>query len=584
MSRPPDGYAIGPALALFALTALAIGVAWWWLGAPVALPPSPLAPGEKLYCVSYAPFRDGQDPLVEGTHVEPAQIDEDLALLSKYTDCVRTYSVANGLDKIPEIAQRYGLKVLHGIWLSSNAEKNRQQIATTIELAKKFPDVIRAIIVGNEVLLRGEMSATDLMAAIREVKAKVPEPVTYADVWEYWLRYRDVQNAVDFVTIHILPYWEDFPLPASLAAAHVDAIRKQVAAAIPNKEIVIGEIGWPSAGRMREGARPSPSNQARVIEETLALAKRENFRVNVIEAFDQPWKRWLEGSVGGHWGIFDRATGAPKFSISGGAVSDHPHWLIQALAGILLTAAVFGGAFAAAREKGKAAPPLFVGENRGARVSSRRPVRLDDRDGSGGKFYLGRLAALAGVRGDRRGRADRLRHSLRRGPAAADILFAAWPHRRAPRCAELGARRHLHRARSSLRAGRARSRVRSALPRHSICAAERRPRAFPGLVVRVAASGRITCYASRDGRDGCRFRARRIGGLHRAQRKFRQLAGGLVLRRAASALRLFWRGRGTRQTENEHAGRQRREVGVMQHDAKPGRRERKRRSARAKAA
>jgi exo-beta-1,3-glucanase (GH17 family) len=358
VSRPSDGYAIGSPLALFACAALAIGVAWWWLGAPVALPPSPLAPGEKLSCVSYAPFRDGQDPLVEGTHVEPAQIDEDLALLSKYADCVRTYSIANGLDKIPEIAQRYGLKVLQGLWLSSDAEKNRQQIATTIELAKKFPDVIRAIIVGNEVLLRGEMSATDLIATIREVKAKVPEPVSYADVWEYWLRYRDVANVVDFVTIHILPYWEDFPLPASLAAAHVDAIRKKVAAAIPNKEIVIGEVGWPSAGRMREGARPSPSNQARVIVETLARAKRENFRVNVIEAFDQPWKRWLEGSVGGHWGIFDRATAAPKFSFAGGAVSDHPHWLLQALAGILLAALVFGGTFAAGHKKRreKAAP------------------------------------------------------------------------------------------------------------------------------------------------------------------------------------------------------------------------------------
>src|SRR6202043_1835501 len=108
-------------------------------------------------------------------------------------------------------------------------------------------------------------------------------------------------------------YWEDFPIPASRAAAHVAAIRGQVAAAMPGKEIVIGEIGWPSAGRMREAARPSPSNQARVIEETLALAQRENFRVNVIEAFDQPWKRWLEGSVGAQWGIFERATRAPKF-------------------------------------------------------------------------------------------------------------------------------------------------------------------------------------------------------------------------------------------------------------------------------
>jgi len=328
----------------FLLTALAIAVAWGWLGAPVRLPPSPLAPGEKLYCVSYAPFRDAQDPLVEGTKVPPAQIDEDLALLSRYTDCVRTYSIENGLEKIPEIARRHGLKVLQGLWLSNKAEKNRLQIATTIALAKQFPDVIRAVIVGNEVLLRGELSEPDLAATISNVKSQITEPVSYADVWEFWLRYAELQSAVDFVTIHILPYWEDFPLPAAVAAAHVDAIRKKVAAAIPNKEIVIGEIGWPSAGRMREGARPSPSNQARVIEDTLALGKRENFHVNVIEAFDQPWKRWLEGAVGRYWGIFDRASQGPKFPL-GGAVSDHPHWLLQALAGILLAGIIFAGAW-----------------------------------------------------------------------------------------------------------------------------------------------------------------------------------------------------------------------------------------------
>jgi exo-beta-1,3-glucanase (GH17 family) len=356
VSRASNGNSRAVALTYYALTALAIGVVWWWLGAPVQLPPSPLANGGKLYCVSYAPFRDGQDPLVEGTMVTPAQIDEDLALLSRYTDCIRTYSVGNGLDQIPAIAKRHGLKVLLGLWLANTPEKNQYQIATAIRLAKTFPDVIRAVIVGNEVLLRGELSATDLAARIREVKAQVSMPVTYADVWEFWLRYSDLQYAVDFVTIHVLPYWEDFPLPAAVAAAHVDSIRQQVAAAIPNKEIMVGEIGWPSAGRMREAARPSRSNQARVIEETLALAQRENFRVNVIEAFDQPWKRALEGASGGYWGIFDRATQAPKFDFSG-RVSDHPHWLLQALAGWLLAALSFGGAWAAGR--GKATLPLL---------------------------------------------------------------------------------------------------------------------------------------------------------------------------------------------------------------------------------
>ena len=130
-------------------------------------------------------------------------------------------------------------------------------------------------------------------------------PVTYADVWEFWLRYREVAAAVDFITIHILPYWEDFPIPARDAAAHVDAIRSQVAAAFPGKEILIGEFGWPSAGRMREGALPSRANQARVVQEVVALASATNYRVNVIEAYDQPWKRQLEGTVGGHWGLFD---------------------------------------------------------------------------------------------------------------------------------------------------------------------------------------------------------------------------------------------------------------------------------------
>ena len=363
-----DLHAIGPAFGFFALTALAIAGVWWWLGAPVALPPSPLTAGQKLYCVSYAPFRDAQDPLVQGTHVAAWQIEEDIALLAKYTGCVRTYSTDDGGESVLESARRHGVKVMYGVWVSNDPEKTRRQVETSIALAKAYPDVMTSMVVGNEVLLRGEMSAPDLVAIIRGIKARVSVPVTYADVWEFWLRYPEVQNAVDFVTIHILPYWEDFPIPATQAAAHVAAIRAKVAAAMPNKEIVIGEFGWPSAGRMREGARPSPSNQARAIRETLALAQRENFRLNIIEAFDQPWKRALEGAVGGYWGIFDRATGAPNFSFTGGdAISDHPHWLAQALAGVLIAALAFGAAFAAGRRKelsavvwGKTAALVFL--------------------------------------------------------------------------------------------------------------------------------------------------------------------------------------------------------------------------------
>jgi exo-beta-1,3-glucanase (GH17 family) len=348
---------VAHAVAAFALSALAIGIAWWRLGAPVVVPAAPLAQGEKLYCVSYAPYRGRQDPLVEGTTVSAAQIDRDLALIAKYSKCVRTYSLDDGTEAVLDAARRHGLKVLEGIWLSGDAQKNRLQLDTGVALAKRFPDVVSAVIVGNEVLLRGDMTVADLAAAIREVKAQVPEPVSYGEVWEFWLRYREVASAVDFITVHILPYWEDFPVPADRAAAHVEAIRARMTAAFPNKDIVVGEFGWPSGGRMREGALPSRSNQALAIDATLALAKRKNFRVNIIEAFDQPWKRWLEGTVGGQWGIFDRGTGAPKFAFSGGPISDHPHWPMQAFAGIVLAAAMFGGALFSSR--GKPLPSAF---------------------------------------------------------------------------------------------------------------------------------------------------------------------------------------------------------------------------------
>jgi len=340
-------------LAGLALSALAIAAFWAWLGIPEPIHQAPLKAGQKLYCVSYAPFHGGQTPLDLATHISAEQIDRDLTQLAKLTDCVRTYSTDFGLDQIAGIAARHGLKVIQGLWLGGHADYNHSQIETAVALAKRYPDTIQAVVVGNETLLRGEMSGTDLAALVREVKSQVPMPVTYADVWEFWLRNPEAAAAADFITIHILPYWEDFPIAAPFAAAHVDTIRQRVMKAFPGKEVLIGEVGWPSAGRMREGALPSPINQARVIQDVLALAARENFRVNVIEAYDQPWKRALEGTVGGHWGLISDGSRQFKF-VWGEAVSNHPLWAWQAAGGIALAAIVFGAAFVAGRK----APPL----------------------------------------------------------------------------------------------------------------------------------------------------------------------------------------------------------------------------------
>jgi exo-beta-1,3-glucanase (GH17 family) len=324
-------------LALCALAVGAwIGLAWWcWQGREVSLPD---APSQRIACVSYAPFRyPGTSPLDPRAHVSPRQIDADLRQLSHRFDCVRTYAQGQGLDAVPRIARRYGMKVLLGIWLSADPRANAREIKQGIATARANRDVVRAIVVGNEVLLRGDLPPGRLVADIERVKRATGIPVTYADVWAFWLRYAHtagLARAVSFVTIHVLPYWEDHPVPVSRAVAHLAQVYARVRAAIPGKTVLIGETGWPSAGRPRRGAVPSRVNEARYIREFLAYAARSGVPYNLIESYDQPWKRRLEGTVGGYWGLYD-AQGRPKFALRGPVVN-LPHWWRGVLASLML--------------------------------------------------------------------------------------------------------------------------------------------------------------------------------------------------------------------------------------------------------
>jgi exo-beta-1,3-glucanase (GH17 family) len=344
------------AIPLLILVSAAICASWAYLGARVAMPSVTSSANEKPYCISYSPFHGRQTPFDLSLQIEPRQIEEDLTKLASVTDCVRTYSTDFGLDHVVEVAARLGLKVMQGIWIGEDKVRNRREMATVAALANRFPGVIRSAVVGNECLLRGEISPVDLAGLVREAKTQMSLPVTYADVWEFWLRYPELSDAVDFVTIHVLPYWEDMPVSADKAAAHLEDVIRTVTRAFPGKEIFVGEFGWPSAGRMREGALPSPVNQAHVIQDVLALAKRNHFRVNLIEAFDQPWKRQFEGTVGGSWGLFDDVARQPKF-VWGRGVSNHPYWGLQAAVGLVLAAVTFGMA-AAARDQRVNEPSL----------------------------------------------------------------------------------------------------------------------------------------------------------------------------------------------------------------------------------
>lgn len=330
------------ALLAFAVVA-ALNFLWWWVpNRPVDIAGWSTAP---LQSVSFAPYRPGQSPLTR-TFPTPAQIDSDLKRLEGKVKAVRTYSSGENLEAVPQNAGKYGLKVWHGAWLNNNDKENLEQINLLIDHANKYKDTIERVIVGNEVLLRKDLTASELRRYIRQVKQRVTQPVTYADVWEFWLRNPQLADEVDFITIHILPYWEDEPIgvdrretDGKLAIEkHLVDIYKKVQARFPDKKIVIGETGWPSDGRMRSDARPGRVEQVKYFSIFRQAAEREGFDYNVIEAFDQYWKARQEGTVGAAWGLLD-AQRHDKFEL-GKPVRAEPHWqilfTISTIAGALL--------------------------------------------------------------------------------------------------------------------------------------------------------------------------------------------------------------------------------------------------------
>ena len=327
-------------LLLFMLMVIAVNGLFSWLS-NLPQDAGPDVPDGKLSSVSFAPFREGESPLTE-VFPTAEEIDEDLRLLSTETHTIRTYASTRGLTDVAAMAQKYGLNVIQGAWIGgmTMAEENQAEIDQLIKVANQYPDVIKRVIVGNEVLLRGELKPEQLLQYIRQVKKAVKQPVSYADVWSFYIRYPEIAKEVDFFTVHILPYWEDEPLKIEDTAAHIEKNYRKIREAYPDKPILIGESGWPSAGRQRGWAVPSVVNEAKFIRSLVQLANKNGFDYNIVEAFNQPWKSQLEGVVGANWGLYS-ADRKLVFPLTGN-VTENPLWLKQLLYAGLITLLAVG--------------------------------------------------------------------------------------------------------------------------------------------------------------------------------------------------------------------------------------------------
>lgn len=295
-------------------------VVWWWLE-PTRGSPTTLG---SVSGYAYSPFGRLDSPIA-GRFPSADQIAADMAILAPSGRAIRTYSSSD--VAIPVAANAHGIEVFLGVWLSRDRQRNERELMSALQAAREQRNV-KALVIGNETLLRNDQSLQELRRMLRRAKDASDVPITTAEFWDIWIRHPELANDVDFITVHLLPYWQGIPVTEALAHAR-DSYRK-VQAAFPGRRVVVGEVGWPSFGSANGPAVPSIENQARFLRQWVAYAERANIEYFIIEAFDQPWKTNQEGAVGGAWGVYD-ASREPKFQLLGDAWGTWGWWQSPAL-------------------------------------------------------------------------------------------------------------------------------------------------------------------------------------------------------------------------------------------------------------
>ena len=304
-----------------AITALTI-MAWALYNQPEREPAWP----ERIQGFAFSPYQSNQAP-TWNKHPRIEDIESDLQLLAGKTNAIRTYTVEKTLGQIPRLAAKYGINVAVGAWVDANEEKTKNEIRDMLNISVRSRNVVR-IIVGNEVLLRGDIPVEKLIEYLDMVRSQTDIRVSTAEPPHIWKKYPELVDHVDYIAVHLLPYWEGIALKD--AVNYVVNSFNELKQIYPEKPIVIAEVGWPSNGRTIKAADASEANEATFLRRFLAHAAEENYVYYLMEAFDQKWKRDMEGEVGAYWGVYD-VTRKPKFQFTEPIVKI-PEWPV--LAGI----------------------------------------------------------------------------------------------------------------------------------------------------------------------------------------------------------------------------------------------------------
>ena len=261
----------------------------------------------KIHGLSFSPYVEGQGP---GTQISEGQIRERLAVVEPHVRWIRTFSCTEGHELIPAIAHEKGLKTLVGVWLDDDREHNELELENAIRIAKEgHVDILG---VGNEVLLRGDLTEDELLDYIGRAKEALPGiDVGYVDAYFEFADHPRITEACDVLLANCYPFWEG--CPAEHALLYMKEMYYRVLGVANGKRVIVSETGWPNIGTAEGGAEPSFENAIKYLVDTCRWADTDGIEIFYFSSFDESWKVGAEGDVGAYWGLWDK-DGNPKYT------------------------------------------------------------------------------------------------------------------------------------------------------------------------------------------------------------------------------------------------------------------------------
>ena len=148
---------VNPLLAL--LAAILVNLGYWAFEGREQ--PVPDAGSAVIDSISFSPYLRGYSPY-EKKPVNLDDMEKAVETLSGRVNGLRVYSSLSGQEATARIARPYGMKVMQGAWIGRSPDDNEREIDSLINLANRYPDVIDRVIVGNEVLLRRDLTPDQL--------------------------------------------------------------------------------------------------------------------------------------------------------------------------------------------------------------------------------------------------------------------------------------------------------------------------------------------------------------------------------------------------------------------------------------